>query len=153
MVLVLDKGVISYICQLPGEEPGGDLMPRDSDQFILAPFYINLVIRDEGTGLLQRRHVQIDQIKNIGKESNSLEDVESSMIHSAQNVYSEYPDPRRDEWQTKIVPALRNVSLRDLKKESRLSRRMLIKARTGRTRPHPRNQKLLTSLVRKLSAI
>ena len=27
------------------------------------------------TGLLQRRHIKIDQIKCIGKESNSLEDV------------------------------------------------------------------------------
>ncbi len=55
-------------------------------------------------GLLQRRHARIAQIKYIGKESNSLEEVESGLIHSEQNVYTEYPDPRRDEWQTKIVP-------------------------------------------------
>ncbi len=34
-------------------------------------------------GLLQRRHVRIDQIKYIGKESNSLEEVESGLIHSS----------------------------------------------------------------------
>jgi hypothetical protein len=42
-------------------------------------------------GLLQRRHIQIDQIKPIGKESNNLEEVESGLEHSAQNVYTEYP--------------------------------------------------------------
>jgi hypothetical protein len=67
-------------------------------------------------GLLQRRHVRIDQIKYIGKESNSLEDVESNLVHSEQNVYTEYSDPRRDEWQTKIVPALKKISLSVLEK-------------------------------------
>ena len=33
-------------------------------------------------GLLQRRHVKIDQIKCIGKESNSLEDVDAGLVHS-----------------------------------------------------------------------
>jgi len=48
------------------------------------------------TGLLQRRSVQIDQIKYIGKESNSLEDVESGLVHTEKSVYSEYLDPSRD---------------------------------------------------------
>jgi hypothetical protein len=39
-------------------------------------------------GLLQRRHVRIDEIKYIGKESNSLEEFEAGLIHSAQNVYT-----------------------------------------------------------------
>lgn len=98
-------------------------------------------------GLLQRRHVRIDLIKYIGKESNSLEDVESGLIHSEQNVYTEYPDLRRDEWQTKIVPALRTIKLSVLEKQSGLSRRMLIKARLGRVRPHRQNQELLASIV------
>jgi len=58
-------------------------------------------------GLLQRLHVQIDQIRYIGKESNRLADVESGTVHSESSVYTDYPDPRRDEWQRKIVPALR----------------------------------------------
>jgi len=37
-------------------------------------------------GLLQRRHVRIGEIKYIGKESNSLEEVEAGLIHAAQNV-------------------------------------------------------------------
>jgi hypothetical protein len=40
-------------------------------------------------GLLQRRHVKIDEIKYIGKESNSLEDVEAGSVHSDRNVYTE----------------------------------------------------------------
>ena len=47
---------------------------------------------------LQRRYVRIDQIRYIGKESNSLEEVEVGLIHSPQNVYTEYPDAKRDEW-------------------------------------------------------
>ena len=35
------------------------------------------------TGLLQRRHIKIDLIKCIGKESNSLEAVDEGLEHSA----------------------------------------------------------------------
>ena len=59
------------------------------------------------TGLLQRRHIKIDQIKCIGKESNSLENVDEGMVHSEQNVYTEYADPKRSDWITKIQPALK----------------------------------------------
>jgi len=37
-------------------------------------------------GLLQRRHIKVDLIKCIGKESNSLESVDEGMVHSEQNV-------------------------------------------------------------------
>ena len=106
-------------------------------------------------GLLQRRHVQIELVKYIGKESNSLEDVESGIVHSAQNVYTEYPDRQRDEWQTKIVPALnkKEISVSRLVKLSGLSRRTIIDARTGHRRPHPKNQELLTAIVQKLNTI
>jgi hypothetical protein len=101
-------------------------------------------------GLLQRRHVRIEQIKCIGKESNSLEEVESGLIHSEQSVYTEYPDPRRDEWQTKILPALREVPLARLVKLSSLSRSTLIEIRAGRSRPHRKNRELLVAVLRSL---
>jgi hypothetical protein len=104
-------------------------------------------------GLLQRRHVRIDQVAYIGKESNSLEDVESGLIHSEQNIYTEYSDPRRDEWATKIVPALQKVSLATLEKQTGMSRRMLIYARTGQRRPHSTNQNLLIAVARQLGII
>jgi hypothetical protein len=113
---------------------------------------MEIFVASERIGLLQRRHVRIEQIKSIGKESNSLEDVESGLIHSEQSVYTEYPDPRRDEWQTKIVPALKKISLRSLVGTG-LSRRMLIKARSGKVRPHPRNQKTLVEMVTKLRVL
>jgi hypothetical protein len=101
-------------------------------------------------GLLQRRHIRVKQIKYIGKESNSLEDVRLGMIHSAKNVYTEYVDPRRDEWQTKILPALRKAPLPLLMEKSELSHTMLTDARAGRKRPHPKNQALLDSILKEL---
>jgi hypothetical protein len=104
-------------------------------------------------GLMQRRHVRIERIKYIGKESNSLEEVESGLIHSEQSIYTEYPDQRWDEWQTKILPALREASLARLVELSGLSRSTVIEIRAGRSRPHRKNRQLLASLVRKLGMI
>ncbi len=73
------------------------------------------------------------------------------MIHSAQNVYTEYPDPR--EWETKIQPALKKVPLTGLVKMSGKSRRMLINTRVGRTRPYRKNRELLALIVGKLGLI
>jgi hypothetical protein len=98
-------------------------------------------------GLLHRRNIRVDQIKYIGKESNSLEEVDQGLIHSAQNVYTEYPDPRRDEWETKIIPALRQIPLTQLQVMSGLSRRALIYARVGRRRPHKTHQQILAAIV------
>jgi hypothetical protein len=80
-------------------------------------------------GVLQRRHVGIDLIKYIGKESNSLEEVESGLIHSDERIYTRYPDPRRDEWETKVRPLLKQVALSVLENKTGLSRRTLIDAR------------------------
>ena len=102
-------------------------------------------------GLLFRRHVFVDGIKYIGKESNSLEDVESGLIHDYRNVYTDYPDERRDEWQTKILPALCDARLTDLVRHCKglMSRRALIDIRAGRSRPHRRNQERLAAILRK----
>jgi hypothetical protein len=100
-------------------------------------------------GLLQRRHVRIDEIKYVGKESNSLEEVDAGLIHSAENVYTIYVDPRRDEWQTKILPALRKIPLPILER-SGLSRRAIMYALSGKRRPHRANQELLVTVLRKL---
>ncbi len=102
-------------------------------------------------GLLHRRHIQIDYITCIGKESNRLEDVEAGLIHSEQNVYTEYPDPQRDEWQMKILPALKRMPLSVLVKKSGISRSQLKEIRAGRSRPHRKNQQLLAALVSKLN--
>jgi hypothetical protein len=100
-------------------------------------------------GLLRRRHIKIDQIKCIGKESNGLENVEEGMVHSDQNVYTEYADPRRSEWLMKIQPALKRVRLKELVKacEGKLSRRELIELRAGRSKPHRRTLEFLKSVL------
>jgi hypothetical protein len=106
-------------------------------------------------GLLKRRHVKIDLVKCIGKESNSLENVEKGLMHSDQNVYTEYADPKRDEWTMKTWPALKQVALSKLVKEcgERLSRRELIELRAGRSRPHRKNRELLISILHRLALL
>ena len=104
-------------------------------------------------GLLQRRHIRVEQITYIGKESNNLEEVESGTIHSAQSVYTEYPDPRREEWQSKILPVLKKIPVGALMKLSGLSRSMLTRALAGRSRPRLRNQKLLKSIFNRLCIV
>lgn len=101
-------------------------------------------------GLLHRRHVYIDLIKYIGKESNSLEDVDAGLVHSERGVYTEYPDRRRDEWQMKILPALRIPPLTVLITETGMSRRALLNLRAGRSRPHAGNLETLVGALRKL---
>jgi hypothetical protein len=102
-------------------------------------------------GLLQRRHISIDCIRYIGKESNRLDEVHSGLIHSSENVYTEYKDQRRDDWETKARPAFKKVSLSVLIRC--LSRRMLIKARVGKVRPHERNQRKITAALRRLGLL
>ncbi len=101
-------------------------------------------------GLLRRRHVRVDRIIYIGKESNRLEEIEAGIIHSPESVYTEYPDPRRDEWESKTLPALQRLPVSALMKLSTKSRSMLYRARSGRGKPRQKNQKLLASLLRKM---
>lgn len=54
MILVLDKGVISYMIQFPGENLGGNLMPTDSEDFLIPPVYIYKVLREDGIFSLNR---------------------------------------------------------------------------------------------------
>jgi hypothetical protein len=105
-------------------------------------------------GILQRRHIRIDQIKSIGKESNSLESVDAGMVHAEKDAYTEYVDPQRDEWTTKILPALKKIPLRILVRacESRISRRALIDLRAGRSRPHKKNSVELAKVLLRIQS-
>jgi hypothetical protein len=104
-------------------------------------------------GLLRRRHVRVERIIYIGKESNRLEEIEVGIIHSAESVYTEYPDPSRDEWQTKILPLLKKIPVAALMRFSGRSRSMLVRAMAGRSRPRKRNQQLLKSILHRLGVI
>jgi hypothetical protein len=107
------------------------------------------------TGRLQRRHVRIGLLTNIGKESNSLEEVQAGIEHEDTDVYTEYRDPRRSHWNTIVLPAVKKAPLVTLERmcKGQLSRRALINIRAGRSTPHRKNQELLASMVRMLSLI
>ena len=62
-------------------------------------------------------------------------------------VYTEYPDPRRDEWATMILPKLKAMSTRELMEKSGLSERALQMIRAGR-RPSSRNRLVLARVVK-----
>jgi hypothetical protein len=91
------------------------------------------------------------------KESNHLEDVDAGLMHSEQSVYTEYGDPSRDEWAVRVLPALKKIlkkiPVSDVLKESRMSRSALFEILAGRSQPHPKNQKRLAEIVRKLGMI
>jgi hypothetical protein len=55
------------------------------------------VCEKQTTGLLQRRHIGIDRLVYIGKESNRLEEVDAGTVQDEEQVYTEYIDPKRDE--------------------------------------------------------
>jgi len=104
-------------------------------------------------GLLQRRHISVGEIIPIGKESNSLEEVEAGLIHSEENVYTVYFDPRTDYWERTIRPALKKVTNSVLTKETGIPRRTLQYARNGPGRPHPRKQSIIVAALRRLGHI
>jgi hypothetical protein len=101
-------------------------------------------------GLLQRRHVTIEwPPRFIGKESNKLEEVEEGSVADAGDVYTEYPDPRRDEWATTVLPKLRTMPMQELMQRSGLSHRALQMIRGGR-RPNPGNRTKLQLIATNL---
>jgi len=83
---------------------------------------------------------------------NSLESVDEGLEHSASNVYTEYADPKRTEWITKIQPALKKPKLEVLVKAcgKRLCPREIIELRAGRKKPHRGTQELLKSILEKI---
>jgi len=101
-------------------------------------------------GLLHRRHVRVERIVYIGRESNRIEEIEAGVIHSPESVYTEYPDPHRDEWETRVLPVLKTIPIGALMRFSGRSRSMLERALAGRSRPRKRNQHLLKSILHRL---
>jgi len=71
-------------------------------------------------GPLQRRHVRMGHITLIGKESNSLEEVEAGLIHLAGDVYTVYRPLA--EWRNEIVPGMKTIPLSKLIAKKRACR-------------------------------
>ena len=78
--------------------------------------------------------------------------MEEGTAHSEVNVYTEYTDPKRTEWITKIQPELKKPKLEVLVEAcgKRLSRREIIELRAGRKKPHRGTQRLLESILKRL---
>jgi hypothetical protein len=73
------------------------------------------------------------------------------MVQDQDSVYTEYPDPSRDEWETKLLPALKSIPLRQAEELTGFPRTTLKDWRAGRSRPHPKNLQLLKQLLGKLA--
>ena len=86
----------------------------------------------QSVGLLSRRHVRIEKVHFIGKESNKLEEVEGQGVSDARDVYTEYPHPRRDEWKTKWLPLLSSIPVSKLLGHG-VSKATIYAARAGRS--------------------
>jgi len=104
----------------------------------------------QSIGLLFRRRVAIGSPHFIGKESNKLEEVEEGSVPDAGDVYTQYPDPRRDEWATKILPRLKMMSVPQLIAATGISRRAIQRVRNDGVRPQRRHRELLTKAVLEL---
>ena len=98
-------------------------------------------------GLLQRRQVTIEwPPRFIGKESNKLEEIEEGGVSDASDVYTEYPNGRRERsiW-GKVVSKLKAMSKherRELATRAGISATAVEYARRGRI-PHPKNRQRL----------
>jgi len=104
-------------------------------------------------GLFRRRHVRMGVLRYIGKESNAIEDVDAGLVHAATDVYTEYPDPRRDEWRTSVVPALKRIPLKVFERLTGKPRKMLIAARRGHRELRRENRELLIAVARRLQLL
>lgn len=76
-----------------------------------------------------------------------MEEVEEQSLLAPSDVYTEYPDPRRDEWATKVLPKLKAMPMRELMKQTGLPRSTLKAIRAGR-RPHASNGEVLRVAAR-----
>jgi hypothetical protein len=97
-------------------------------------------------GLLARRHVLIEQMRYIGKESNTLEEVVEGLPTQRESPYTQYSDPRRDAWAFEVLPKLKAMRVQDLCNASGLNRSTIQKIRRGQ-KPHSKNQELLVRIV------
>lgn len=103
-------------------------------------------------GLLSRRHVVVSELHFIGKESNRLEEVEEQNVLDPNEVYTEYPDPRRErqEWAAVVagLGAMTKRERQNLAELADVSVTTIEYTRRGRI-PHSKNRsRILKALYR-----
>jgi hypothetical protein len=86
------------------------------------------------TGLVGRRQIVAGRIRYVGKESNRLEDVDGGLVHDADEVSTEYVDPRRDLWVSETLPSLRLRSTAAIARELKVNVSTVKRWKAGRMR-------------------
>src|SRR5205823_5449399 len=110
------------------------------------------VCQTGSVGLLQRRPVRATLPLYIGKESNNLEERQAGLVHILDESLSTYRDPKRDEWEAMVVPALRAFSAAEIASRSGLHRRTVERHLSGRAVPHARHRAVLIAVAADLAS-
>ncbi len=100
-------------------------------------------------GLLRRVEVTSSNATFIGKESNRLEERESGLLHASEEHLVDY-GRAIDDWEARVLPALRQMSVPLLVELSGLSRRALQRIRNAGVRPRSYNRTKLDWIVSNL---
>jgi len=79
----------------------------------------------------------------VGKESNRIEDVQGGLVHDADEVYTEYGDRERDEWDEVFLPVLKLMQRDEMAREAGLSARQVSSIRQGHAMPRPAHRAAL----------
>jgi hypothetical protein len=96
-------------------------------------------------GLLPRLHLDVTEVRHIGKESNRLDEVEDGIIRDASEVYTEYRDPRR-EWEA-ALPRLRAIGVPELARRTGMPERTLRSRLNSERLPHSADRMCLLRIA------
>lgn len=107
------------------------------------------------SGLLKRRHITVESLYYVGKESNFLEDVEFGLMHDSDEVQQRYLDPDDDPWFLYVVPILKMMPRAELARNVGISERFVqyLRNANGSRRRHPSEdlRTKLTKVVRRFA--
>ena len=90
----------------------------------------------------------IESVAFIGKESNKLEEVEEGSVADAGDVFTEYADPRRDEWTASIWPWLKSRTVPEVMELTGYPRKTIQRWRQGQ-RPSTKSLARLSAMLRR----
>jgi hypothetical protein len=97
------------------------------------------------TGLSQR-HIYIDLIRYIGKESNRLEEVDSGLVPSTESTPNTWIHVAMN-GRLRFYQRSKGCLFSDLVEQSGRSKSALFEVLAGRGRPHLRNQERLAEIM------
>ncbi len=95
--------------------------------------------------------VQETYMAHVGKEVNTLEEVEAGLERDPEVIYTEYRDPKRDPWRTQVLPVLRQMPQRELAEATGLSVRRLRDLHTERAQPRRETAAVLAGIAARIA--